>query len=95
MNKSGFAGYCILVLGVILFIGWLCCGLPSGEKTEVSASDTESLQGFTIRADKSEYVRIWTDPETGVQYLLFSAVGRGGICPRYNADGSLMIVGES
>ena len=68
--------------------------LLSGEKTEVSASDTEALQGYTIRADKSEYVRIWTDPKTGVQYLLYTAVGRGGICPRYNADGSLMIEGE-
>lgn len=94
MNKSGFAEYCILVLGVILFIGWILCGLPSGKKTEVSASDTEMLQEFTIRKDKSEYVRIWTDPETGVQYLLYTAVYRGGICPRYNADGSLMIEGE-
>lgn len=94
MNKSGFAGYCILVSAVLLFIGWLLCGLPSGEKTEVSAADTESLPGYTIREHKSEYVRIWTDPETGVQYLLYIAVGRGGICPRYNADGTLMIEGE-
>lgn len=100
MNKSGFAGYCILLFAVLLFIGWLCCGLPSGEKTEASASSFDTpagnykLQQYDINVSKNESVRIWTDPDTGVQYLLYTAVSRGGICPRYNVDGTLMIEGE-
>ena len=40
-------------------------------------------------------VYIYTDPETGVEYLIFSKsagyAGMGGITPRLNVDGSLYI----
>mgnify|MGYP005769099755 CR=1 FL=1 len=40
-------------------------------------------------------VYIYTDPETGVEYLIFSKsagyAGMGGITPRLNEDGSLYI----
>ena len=46
-----------------------------------------------------EDVYIWTDKETGVQYIIFDKkkgyAGMGGITPRLNADGSLYIVAES
>lgn len=32
---------------------------------------------------------IWTDEETGVQYIVYIGFRKGGICPRLNADGSL------
>lgn len=36
-------------------------------------------------------VSIWTDQETGVEYVI-AKVNRGvGICPRYNPDGSLVV----
>ena len=34
---------------------------------------------------------IWVDDKTGVEYIIFSTSGRGGICPRYNADGTLRV----
>ena len=41
----------------------------------------------------SEDVFIWTDKETGVQYIIYSNSagysGMGGITPRLNADGTL------
>lgn len=37
-------------------------------------------------------VNIWTDQETGVEYV-FAQYGQGvGICPRYNPDGSIKVV---
>lgn len=38
-------------------------------------------------------VGVFTDDETGVEYFVYYSLGMTGsaICPRYNADGSLMI----
>ncbi len=34
---------------------------------------------------------VYTDKETGVQYLIYNDTSNGtGMCPRYNSDGSLM-----
>jgi len=41
-------------------------------------------------ADDSN-IFFYTDSATGVQYVIFSDVYKGGICPRYNTDGTLMI----
>lgn len=42
------------------------------------------------------HISVWTDPETGVQYIVYSRkrgeAGIGGITPRLNADGSLCVV---
>ena len=41
-------------------------------------------------------VFIWTDEETGVQYIVYcDYCGMGGITPRLNADGTLYIETES
>lgn len=43
-------------------------------------------------------VYVWTDPETGVQYLIFTATNYQGvgisITPRLNQDGSLRVEGR-
>jgi hypothetical protein len=36
-------------------------------------------------------VSIWTDKETGVQYVIYEGYKQGGIVPRLNADGSLHV----
>lgn len=40
-------------------------------------------------------IRIWTDEETGVQYIIYADTYRslGGITPRLNADGTLYTEG--
>jgi hypothetical protein len=38
---------------------------------------------------EDSYIDIWTDEETGVQYIVYSGVKKGGITPRLNADGTL------
>lgn len=39
-------------------------------------------------------IRFYVDPETKVEYVLYISGYAGGICPRYNADGSLYVKGE-
>ena len=49
--------------------------------------------------DNHNRVDVWIDPDTGVNYLLYvwystgfaTSVKVGGMSPRYNADGSLMV----
>ena len=36
-------------------------------------------------------VEDYRDQETGVHYLIYSAGYQGGMCVRYNADGSIMV----
>lgn len=33
----------------------------------------------------------YRDPETGVHYLIYGIGNQGGMCVRYNADGSIMV----
>ena len=44
-------------------------------------------------------VYVWTDEETGVQYLIYSDrhsdSGMGGITPRLNADGTIRVVDDN
>ena len=47
-----------------------------------------------IKTDNYD-ITIWTDEETGVQYIIYNDIHRGGITPRLNADGTLYIVNES
>ena len=64
-----------LLVGLVL----LACGCGYNDTA------TQLSEGGTYEV--VDYV----DPETGVHYLLLK-FGRGsGMCPRYNADGTLMV----
>ena len=39
----------------------------------------------------SRYVYVYVDEYTGVEYLLYDGYQSGGVCPRYNTDGTLRI----
>ena len=47
-----------------------------------------------IVVDPLTSINIYVDEETGVNYLIYEGYASGGICPRYNADGSLYVRGE-
>ena len=52
----------------------------------------------TIKQESTSNIHIWTDEETGVQYIVYyekaGDSGMGGITPRLNADGTLYISTE-
>lgn len=55
----------------------------------------ENEKRNTLSSKDSYYISDYVDPKTGVHYLVYSeAVGRagmGGMTPRFNANGSLMV----
>ena len=69
------------IVAIILCV-LLVCGLCGWKKI-----DSENMDVFTN-------IGIIVDEETGVEYIVFSWYNRGGICPRYNADGTLRVRGE-
>lgn len=52
-----------------------------------------SKKGSTNQHPDASFA-IWVDEETGVEYVLTYWGYGGGICPRYNADGTLYTSGE-
>lgn len=70
--------YIVVIITAVLFILMLC-----GWK-RVNHKNLDALTSISI----------YEDEETGVEYIVFH-VGYGtGVCPRYNADGTLYISGE-
>lgn len=93
----GFVTACLILLAiygvVYIFKG---CGYDTDSLYGTTASVSEPLAKDTYKEDRLEQIndRIWTvtDDKTGVQYLIYNERGMGGgICPRYNADGTLCI----
>lgn len=59
---------------------------------------TTTTNKTNIKQATNENIEIWTDTETGVQYIIYDRKagygGMGGITPRLNADGTPYIVAE-
>ena len=62
----------------------------------VNEENTDNKSIIENTDDKN--ISIWTDAETGVQYIVYTYKagygGMGGITPRLNSDGTLYIEGE-
>ena len=69
------------IVAIILCV-LLVCGLCGWKKI-----DSEDMNVFAN-------ISVIVDEETGVEYVVFNGYNRGGICPRYNADGTLRVRGE-
>ena len=67
-----------IILLILLIMAMLLCGCTKKENLE----------------SKNYYIHFYTDPVTNVDYVIYDAPYRGGICPRYNPDGSLVVRGE-
>lgn len=77
-----FVGSCV---GLIL--AGIITTVYNSEKASASSVDS-SEKG---RAEWSDCVYLFTDPETKVQYIYFFSCGKAGVCPRYTADGGLYV----
>lgn len=74
---------CILLIFVIIA---LCVGC-SVEECETKTGTIEKL----FVDGSGEGVVTFVDEKTGVNYLIFYGYRKGGITPRFNADGSLYV----
>lgn len=74
------------ILSVLMIVLVLCLVGCSDNNSEVT------------RKTDNKAISVWTDTETGVQYIIYCYAGgysgMGGITPRLNADGTLYIEGE-
>lgn len=68
---------------VVFVLGLAGC---TNAKDEDEDSEIQILTEY-----RSMNVYTYVDKETGVNYLIYDGAYAGGICPRYNADGSLYI----
>lgn len=71
------------IICFVIMILMVCCLFSCSVEKSTNQSDN------TLPKNSSVY--IWTDKETGVQYIVYVGHRKGGICPRLNADGSLHI----
>lgn len=46
------------------------------------------------KISESDFIEVYIDPETGVNYLLYAEYREGGITPRYTADGRLYVTSK-
>ena len=73
----------------MLLITIILCGCASSVEADCDYKISEASSDVRIRN--------YTDPETGVCYLIYTDdfySGRSGITVRYNADGSIMTKGD-
>ena len=47
-----------------------------------------------VEGSGDDCIKFYVDPETNVEYVLYINGYAGGVCPRYNANGSLYVKGE-
>lgn len=90
-ENSVFRFFILIILVLFIIIG--TCALVSifspspDESSQILVSDiSEHNTNLNLRD-----VFGYTGPETGVCYLIYDGVNKGGITPRYNQDGSLMV----
>lgn len=76
----------LIIIGFILFT---IIAVMTGMETAVENMEQEEQKPNEYSWEKN--VQIFTDPETGVQYIYYAHMGKSGICPRYTAKGELMI----
>ena len=96
----------LFVMAITLFVMWFMylvfayfqhIGETDALSPEISVLDIESQENTDISNKiQNENIYVITDPDTGVQYLVFREkkfnAGMGGITPRLNPDGSLCAV---
>lgn len=84
---SPIIGTIILVaIAVVLIaiISAVIMGMCGAWGTQSASSDAPRIAEYP-----SDGIRIFVDPVTGVNYMTIYYID--GICPRYNADGSLYV----
>lgn len=67
-----------------------------GNTTQAEKQQKEESQNYFMEfIDEYKSIEEWRDTETGVHYFIYNKKdgygGMGGICPRYNADGTLYV----
>lgn len=82
-----------LIFGMFLWISvmMLSACVPTDKSTLAIASDNTTYSGTIENYNNDTRFYVYVDPDTGVNYIVFAGIQKGGITPRYNPNGSLFI----
>ncbi len=78
----------LIIINIALFTLCLCgCG-----ESNVVTSIEKVIDDLphNIERTGTKYLFIYTDPDTKVEYIIFSNESGNGICPRYGSDGNII-----
>lgn len=77
------------LIGCMLAFSLVGCNTnnTNNDTTDTTTSNNTMEYIGNINNEIEEY----RDSETGVHYFVFRAYYKGGMCPRYNADGTLYV----
>ena len=81
----------IWTASMIIALALIAIAFGIKANTMESTTDIENHIGQEDELSWENCVHIFTDPETGVQYIFYNHWGKAGICPRYNEKGEIMI----
>lgn len=79
----------IVAIMLLMVVG--CTTVGCGVKSESETGRTKIYNFTLLDGDTMRQIYDWVDPDTGVHYLIVDDYRGDGLCPRYNADGTLMI----
>ena len=85
--------FIVLCIGILVVVMWL----NNCYKGFTLENNKEEISGETTSISElpNEYVYEYIDAQTGVHYLVYSRksgnAGMGGMTPRLNADGTIMV----
>lgn len=92
MRDRGWKGLAAFALAVAAL-----AALGSLAGCSVSGATDDGFESGTGRfslTESSGDLEVYTDTETGVEYVVYTDYQRGGICPLYNPDGTLHTDGD-
>lgn len=75
-------------------IAIICCAVFVMCLAGCTNAEDKNNETQMTKVDMGVSVYTYVDKETGVNYLIYDGHRAGGICPRYNADGTLYVRGE-
>ena len=84
--------YCFLGVFAILLILVFVVTFDGSKDNQETTQEVTSFYDSNFQSGDDVYV--YVDPDTGVNYLIFYGYRKGGITPRLNSDGSIMIEKE-
>lgn len=99
MKKVLVFDMCLILVFLIVWctLGMVIFDKDSSKKVinqrveEISKEDKKEVSTESMREISDKNVYEYIDDETGVHYLVFSSDFGGGVTPRLNSDGTIMV----
>jgi len=80
-----------LIVGMLLWATVTLLSACAAKSTSAinSVPDSTNYSGSIENYGDDSRFYVYIDPDTGVNYIVFVGIQKGGITPRYNPNGSL------